>query len=226
MIHTSPEISSEIEQWPLLEPFRFAGYLWETLDVLKVSVGRDGFRGDEFDLARVIAARAARPDVWLGVEANRALTRASERLLPSLIEAGVALIEQPFTVGEEVLLDGLRSPIPIAADETVQSLADVPGLVGRFNVVNIKLDKCGGLTEVLAMARAVRDLGLEAMVGNMLGTSLAMAPAFLVGQLCSVVDLDGPVFLRSDRPRHLSYLDGFVSCQESVWGSVMVSSSL
>ncbi len=115
-------------------------------------------------------------------------------------------------------MDGFRSPIPLAADESVQSLADLPGLVGRFNVVNIKLDKCGGLTEGLAMARAARDLGLDTMVGNMLGTSLAMAPAFLVGQLCKVVDLDGPVFLRSDRADPVDYTDGHVRCPEGLWG--------
>ena len=93
----------------------------------------------------------------------------------------------------------------MAADESVLTLADVPALVGRFNVVNIKLDKCGGLTEGLAMAREARRLGLGVMVGNMVGTSLAMAPSFVLGQLCDVVDLDGPTFLARDSQsrRHL-----------------------
>jgi L-Ala-D/L-Glu epimerase len=175
--------------------------------------------GEPLDADRIRAVRQARADVWLGVDANQGFTRASlERLMPILVEMRVALIEQPFPVGQDALLDGLQSPIPLAADESAQSLADLAGLAGRFNVVNIKLDKCGGLTEGLAMARAARALGLEPMVGNMLGTSLAMAPAFLVGQLCSVVDLDGPIFLKADRPHAVDYVDGFVSCPEPLWG--------
>lgn len=176
--------------------------------------------GEPIDAERVRAVREIRADVWLGVDANQGFTRASlERLLPVLIEARVALIEQPFPTGQEPLLDGLQSPIPIGADESVQGLADLPGLLGRFNVVNIKLDKCGGLTEGLAMARAARALGLDTMVGNMMGTSLAMAPGFLVGQLCTVVDLDGPVFLKADRAITVHYADGFIMCPVALWGN-------
>lgn len=175
--------------------------------------------GEPIDAARVRAVRAARPDSWLGVDFNQALSRPSlDRVMPALMDAQVALVEQPFPVGQEALLDGLQSPIPIAADESVQGMADLSVLVGRFNVVNIKLDKCGGLTEALAMARAARALGLEVMVGNMLGTSLAMAPAFLVGQLCTVVDLDGPVFLKADRATAVHYADGFIMYPEALWG--------
>jgi L-alanine-DL-glutamate epimerase-like enolase superfamily enzyme len=175
--------------------------------------------GEPIDAERVHAVREARADVWLGVDANQGFTRAFlERLMPTLTEARVALIEQPFPVGQESLLEGFRSPIPVAADESVQCLADIPELVDRFNVVNIKLDKCGGLTEGLAMARAARNLGLETMVGCMTSTSLAMAPAFLVGQLCKVVDLDGPVFLKSDRAITVQYADGFITCPQQLWG--------
>ncbi len=175
--------------------------------------------GEPVDADRVRAVRAARPDVWLGVDANQGFTRATlESLLPVLVDARVSLVEQPFPVGQEALLDGLRSPIPIAADESVQTLADIPGLAGRFSVINIKLDKCGGLTEALAMARAARAAGMDCMVGNMLGTSLAMAPAFLVGQLCRVVDLDGPIFLREDRPLKVQYIDGEIDCPKELWG--------
>lgn len=128
------------------------------------------------------------------------------------------LIEQPYPVGHEALLDGFDSPIAIAADESAQSLRDIPDLVGRFGVVNIKLDKSGGLTESLAMARAARQYGLEAMIGNMISTSLAMAPAFLVGQLCTVVDLDGPILLKSDRSIRAQYEDGYITCPEALWG--------
>jgi L-alanine-DL-glutamate epimerase-like enolase superfamily enzyme len=136
-----------------------------------------------------------------------------------LVESRVELIEQPFRIGQEALLDGLNSPIALAADESVQGLADVPGLVGRFNVVNIKLDKCGGLTEALAMAREARRFGLDVMVGNMMGTSLAMAPSFLVGQLCKIVDLDGPVFLSRDRAPPVLYEEGMISCPVQLWGA-------
>jgi L-alanine-DL-glutamate epimerase-like enolase superfamily enzyme len=176
--------------------------------------------GDPVDADRVLAVRAARPDVWLGVDANQGFTRESlERLLPVLVETGVQLIEQPFKVGDERLLDGLGTRIAVAADESAQTRADLPNLVGRFDVVNIKLDKCGGLTQALQMAHAAAGLGLDVMVGNMVGTSLAMAPAFLVGQLCKVVDLDGPVFLRSDRETPVQYEHGMISCPPSLWGS-------
>jgi L-alanine-DL-glutamate epimerase-like enolase superfamily enzyme len=175
--------------------------------------------GEPIDAERVRAVREARPRVWIGVDANQGFTRASlEQLMPALLEARVALIEQPFPVGEEALLDGVRSPIPIAADESAQSLADLPRLVGRFQVVNIKLDKCGGLTEALAMARTANELGVKPMVGNMFGTSLAMAPACMVGQLGTMVDLDGPIFLKSDREVTVQYTDGTVMSPKALWG--------
>ncbi len=175
--------------------------------------------GERIDEDRVRAVRAACPRVWLGVDANQGFDRdALERLMPVLIEMRVELIEQPFRRGEEAALAGLRSPIPIAADESVQHLGDLPALVGKVDIINIKLDKCGGLTEGLAMARAARELGLGLMVGNMLGTSLAMAPAALLGQFCQIVDLDGPVFLRNDREPTVRYRDGRVTCPTDLWG--------
>jgi L-alanine-DL-glutamate epimerase-like enolase superfamily enzyme len=175
--------------------------------------------GEALDGDRVRAVREARPDVWLGVDGNQGFTRAGlEELMPVLVEAGVSLIEQPFPLGDEAALDGLGSPIAIAADESVQSLADIASLVGRVQVVNIKLDKCGGLTEGLAMARTALELGIDCMVGNMIGTSLAMAPAYLVGQLCKVVDLDGPIFLTDDRESSVRYADGYIECPEELWG--------
>ena len=176
--------------------------------------------GEPADAARVQAVRSARPDVWLGVDANQGFTRESlAGLLPTLIAAEVRLIEQPFKIGQEALLDGLQSPIPIAADESVQSLGDIPKLRGRCSVINIKLDKSGGLTEALQMAREATRCGMDVMVGNMVGTSLSMAPAFLVGQLCKVVDLDGPVFLSQDRATPVLYENGMISCPPDLWGS-------
>jgi L-Ala-D/L-Glu epimerase len=176
--------------------------------------------GEPEDSARVRAVREALPRVWLAVDANQGFDRGKlEKLLPTLIEAQVALIEQPFPVGQEVLLDNLDSPIPIAADESVQGLSDIAPLVNRVQVINIKLDKCGGLTEGLAMAEAAGRLGMDCMVGNMLGTSLAMAPAFVLGQHCQIVDLDGPQFLIGDRENRVHYLDGTIDCPPEVWGA-------
>jgi L-alanine-DL-glutamate epimerase-like enolase superfamily enzyme len=174
----------------------------------------------ELDVERVRAIREARPDVWLGVDANQGFDRSAlPALVQSMARQNVSLIEQPLPRGREADLEGFESPIPIAADESVLSLADVPGLVGRFQVVNIKLDKCGGLTEALLMAREARRLGLGVMVGNMVGTSLAMAPAFILGQFCDYVDLDGPTFLKEDRTPSVQYQNGEIWCPDEVWGT-------
>jgi L-Ala-D/L-Glu epimerase / N-acetyl-D-glutamate racemase len=176
--------------------------------------------GDGVDADRVRAARAARPEVWLGVDANQGFTRSYlEEIMPALEAARVQLIEQPLPVGDEHQLDGFESPIPIAADESMQGLSDIAGLLGRFSVANIKLDKCGGLTEALAMARELKTAGLIPMVGCMSGTSLSMAPAFLVGQLCGVVDLDAPICLEADRLPSVSYVDGEIHCPAELWGN-------
>ncbi|WP_310468743.1 enolase C-terminal domain-like protein, partial [Sphingomonas sp.] len=115
--------------------------------------------------------------------------------------------------------EGFASPIPIAGDESLVSLADLPSAPGRFDVVNIKLDKCGGLTEGLLMAAEARRLGLQVMVGTMVGTSLSTAPALILGQQCDIVDLDGPTFLAADRAPGVDYIDGMVSAAPHVWGS-------
>jgi L-Ala-D/L-Glu epimerase len=171
------------------------------------------------DIARVNAVRAARPDVWIGVDANQAYAiDALPKLIEALQTAHVSLLEQPLKRGREADLEGFKSSIPVVADESALSLRDVPGLVGRFDMVNIKLDKCGGLTEGLAMAREARRLGLGVMVGNMVGTSLAMAPAFVLGQLCDVVDLDGPIFLAKDRSPSMTFENGSAWSGSQVWG--------
>lgn len=175
--------------------------------------------GTENDVRCVRAVRDARPDVWLAVDANQGFTREFFlEVLPVLQEAGVQLIEQPFPLDRDGDMKGLNSPIPIAADESAQTIDDVPKLAGLFDVINIKLDKCGGLTAALAMAARAQELGLGVMVGNMCGTSLAMAPAFLLGQLCSVVDLDGPLLLARDRTPSVQYANGMIWCDPDVWG--------
>ena len=174
---------------------------------------------DELNAARVLAVRKARPDVWLMVDANQGFTRESlARLLPTLVKARVDVVEQPFPVGNEAWLDGQDRPIRIAADESVQDHHDLAKLVGRVDVINIKLDKCGGLTEALLIAQQARTLGFALMVGNMGGSSLAMAPAFLVGQLCDVVDLDGPILIVEDHRPSVVYENGTIWSPETVWG--------
>jgi L-alanine-DL-glutamate epimerase-like enolase superfamily enzyme len=174
----------------------------------------------DLDIARVRAVREARPDVWIGVDANQGFGIADlPALVAAMVEQKVSLLEQPIARGREADLEGFESAIPLAADESVLGLADVLGLVGRFQMVNIKLDKCGGLTEALLIAAEARKLGLGVMVGNMVGTSLAMAPAFILGQLCDVVDLDGPTFLKHDRVPGVEYRDGEIWCPDDVWGT-------
>jgi len=172
------------------------------------------------DLARVRAIRAARDDVWLGVDGNQGFgVHQLDALVAGLHQERVSLLEQPLARGHEAELDGYHSVIPIAGDESVLSLADVPLAVGRFDVINIKLDKCGGLTEGLMMAAEASRLGLGVMVGNMVGTSLAMAPGFVLGQQCDIVDLDGPTFLAQDRKPSVEYTDGEVWAGPAVWGA-------
>ena len=172
------------------------------------------------DIDRVRAVRTARGDVWIGVDANQGYVPATlERLLPALVDLRVSLLEQPVARGREADLDGIDHIVPIAADESLQGFDELEALVGRFDVANIKLDKCGGLTEGLLMARRARELGLQVMVGNMAGTSLAMAPAFVIGQLCDVVDLDGPLFLVQDRTPSVAYQNGYIACGDEVWGA-------
>lgn len=176
--------------------------------------------GDEEDGRRIAAVRAARPGIWLAVDANRSLTPATLRhLLPALLAADVQLIEQPFAISADDALSGFDLPMAIAADESIQTIADVGRLASLYDVVNIKLDKCGGLTDGLRLAQRARSLGLDVMVGNMLGTSLAMAPAWLLGQFCDVVDLDGPIFLKADCAPGAEYRDGHIDCPAALWGS-------
>jgi L-alanine-DL-glutamate epimerase-like enolase superfamily enzyme len=166
------------------------------------------------------AVRAARPDAELLIDANGAWDLPLlERLGDTLARHRVALLEQPLPRGSEDALANLDYPIPLCADESCQHRDELAALVGRFNVINIKLDKTGGLTEALAVAERARTLGFELMVGNMLGSSLAMAPAFLVAQDCRWVDLDGPLWQRADREHPIRYDGGLMSPPEAaLWG--------
>lgn len=174
----------------------------------------------ELDAARVRAVRARCPGAWIGVDANQGYDAANlGALLPALVEANVELLEQPCVRGRESDLEGVERPLPFAADESILDLAELEARHHHFDVVNIKLDKCGGLTEGLMMARRARELGKQVMVGNMCGTSLAAAPAFVLGQFCDVVDLDGPIFLKQDRSPSVRYEDGTIFCGDEVWGA-------
>jgi L-alanine-DL-glutamate epimerase-like enolase superfamily enzyme len=176
--------------------------------------------GSDDDAERVRAVRKARPDVWIGVDGNQGFTRASlEALLPVLADAKVELLEQPFPRDRDDLLDNLNSPIELAADESALDIGDLERLVGRVDVINIKLDKCGGLTRGLAMAARAKDLGFDTMVGCMIGTSLSVAPGLILGQLCKVVDLDAVIHLARDRAPAVVYDDdGRVFSPPAVWG--------
>ncbi|MFT4198162.1 MAG: dipeptide epimerase [Pseudoxanthomonas sp.] len=173
----------------------------------------------ELDGERVRAVRGRCPHAWIGVDANQGYAaRSLPALLPALVEARVSLLEQPCARGREADLDGIPRVLPIAADESILDLAELEARHARFDVINIKLDKCGGLTEGLRMARRARELGKQVMVGNMAGSSWAMAPAFVLGQFCDIVDLDGPMFLAQDRSPGVVYRDGFIECADEVWG--------
>lgn len=181
---------------------------------------------DLLDIARVHAVRAARPDVWMSVDANQGYTPASiERLLPVLVDADVRLLEQPFARGREADMQGIDFPLETAADESCLNLDEIEDVRGLFDVVNIKLDKCGGLTEGLMMAARARQLGMKVMVGNMAGTGIAMAPAFVLGQLCDVVDLDGPLFIRNDCHPSVIYQGGNIHCPPGVWGGTAAAAA-
>jgi L-Ala-D/L-Glu epimerase len=165
----------------------------------------------EGDLERVAAVRAGAPDARLVVDANEAWTGLDVAAMAAgLLPFGVELIEQPVKAGEDHLLDGVQSPIPLCADESCQDRADLARCVGRYQAINIKLDKAGGLTEALALATEARTAGLKLMVGCMLSTSLGIAPALLVAQGADWVDLDGPLLLARDRAGGVRCSDGMI----------------
>lgn len=168
--------------------------------LLKLKLGGEG------DVERVAAVRQAAPAARLIVDANEAWR--PEQLEPfgrAMAELGVELIEQPLPAADDAALAGAQRPVPICADESCHDRAGLAALVGRYDAVNVKLDKTGGLTEALALAREAQRLGFKLMVGCMVGTSLAMAPATLLAGCAEFVDLDGPLLLERDRTPALSY---------------------
>lgn len=184
--------------------------------VLKLKLGaRDGE-----DVARVAAVRAAAPGTRLIVDVNEGWSADELAVaLPKLKTLGVELVEQPLRAGDDGALAEIDRCIPVAADESVHVTEDLDELVGRYDVVNIKLDKSGGLTEALRLRDTALARGFATMVGCMIGTSLAMAPGLVVAQRCSFVDLDAPLLLGHDRTPRLLY-DGEVihPPDVSLWG--------
>lgn len=172
------------------------------------------------DLARVRAVRAAAPESRLIVDANEAWTpEVFREITPTLATLGVELIEQPLPAGKDEALAELPHPVPVAADESCHTSADVPALVGRYDVVNVKLDKTGGLSEALRVVTAARDAGLGIMLGCMVGTSLGVAPATLLGPVARYVDLDAPLLLARDRTEGLRFEGSTVfPAERELWG--------
>ncbi|OAV56399.1 dipeptide epimerase [Rhizobium sp. WYCCWR10014] len=182
--------------------------------LLKVKVGT----GD--DESRIRAVRAAAPDAEIILDANEGWPEAVlERHLHIAAEAGIALVEQPLPVGRDGLLADIRRPLLVCADESVHHTGDLASLADRYDAINIKLDKTGGLTEALSMKAEAERLGFSIMIGCMVGTSLAMAPAVLLAQNADFVDLDGPLLLARDREPSLRYAASLVFPPESaLWG--------
>jgi L-alanine-DL-glutamate epimerase-like enolase superfamily enzyme len=182
--------------------------------VLKIKLGGDG------DRERLAAVRRAAPAAALIVDANEGWR--PDNLADNLAacaEAGVTLIEQPLPAGDDAALAAIARPIPVCADESVHDRASLEALVGKYDAVNIKLDKTGGLTEALALAARAGELGFDLMVGCMVATSLSMAPAMLVAQRARFVDLDGPLLLARDRPNGLTYDGSLVHpATPPLWG--------
>lgn len=182
--------------------------------LIKVKMGGDN------DIERIHAVANAAPNSRIIIDANEGWTNENiEKNMIAAAEAGVVLIEQPLPAGKDEILSRIKRPVIICADESVHTSIGLEDLAKRYDAVNIKLDKAGGLTEGLVMREKARSLGLQIMVGCMVGTSLGMAPAVLLAQKANVVDLDGPLLLAHDREPGLLYEGALVYPPEAVvWG--------
>lgn len=168
--------------------------------LLKIKLGGSG------DLERLEAVRSGAPTARIIVDANEGWTVSNyEQLIPALLDLGIEMVEQPFPADDDAILGEMERPIPVCADESCHDRTSLARLAGRYDMINIKLDKTGGLTEAIALRDQAREQGFGIMVGCMVGTSLAMAPAVLVAQGAAVTDLDGPLLLAEDRETVLRY---------------------
>ena len=176
--------------------------------------------GTPDDMPRLEAVRRGAPDARIIVDANEGWSaEVYADLAPHLVRLGVALVEQPLPAGEDDALIGMERPVPVCADESCHDRSSLPKLKGKYDVVNIKLDKTGGLTEALALRDAALAEGYRIMVGCMVGSSLAMAPAVLVAQGAMITDLDGPLLLAQDRPHPLQFDENGVHPSDpALWG--------
>ena len=176
--------------------------------------------GTPDDMPRLEAVRRGAPSARIIVDANEGWSAAIYAdLAPHLLRLGVAMVEQPLPAGDDDALLGIERPLPVCADESCHDRESLPGLKGKYDMVNIKLDKTGGLTEALALREAAVAEGYEIMIGCMVGSSLAMAPAVLLAQGAAVVDLDGPLLLATDRDVPLHYDEAGVHPSDpALWG--------
>jgi L-alanine-DL-glutamate epimerase-like enolase superfamily enzyme len=182
--------------------------------LLKLKLGGEG------DVARITRVRRAAPESELIIDANEGWDAGNlQRNLAACADAGVTLVEQPLPAAGDEALAAVARPVPVCADESVHDRASLGGLQRKYDAINVKLDKTGGLTEALALAAEAERLGIALMVGCMVSTSLAIAPAMLVAQRARVVDLDGPLLLARDRPCGLRYEGSLVHPAEpALWG--------
>ena len=182
--------------------------------VLKIKL--DGHQPYE----KLAAIRAARPDAELVVDANQGWDfELLDEVIPKCLGLNLGMIEQPLARGNDQMLEGFDSPITLAADESCLHTGELDTAARRYNMINIKLDKTGGLTEALKLAYAAKEKGCKLMVGNMMGTSLGMAPSFVIAQLCDFVDIDGPLLLKYDHPVGMIYHKGVVDVfSPRLWG--------
>ena len=185
-----------------------------SLPLLKLKLGGEG------DAGRLRAVRRARPDARLIADANEAWTpQQLSELMAVAAETGIEVVEQPLPAGADAALAAIERRVPVCADESLHTRADLAGLAGRYQAVNIKLDKAGGLTEALTLRAQARAAGFRIMVGCMVATSLAMAPALILAQDADWVDLDGPLLLARDRESALRYEGALVHPPEpALWG--------
>jgi L-Ala-D/L-Glu epimerase len=196
-------------------PVEMAG-MAKSLASGRIKVKLDG----DMPLERIAAVRTARPDALIAVDVNQGWTfEQLVELAPRLKELGVAMIEQPLPRGGDEALEGYDPPVPLCADESCVDTSEFEQAARRYQMINIKLDKTGGLTEALDLARLAQEWDIGLMVGNMVGTSLAMAPAFVVAQLCRFADLDGALFLKRDRDHPMECTGGVLAPPaRELWG--------
>jgi L-alanine-DL-glutamate epimerase-like enolase superfamily enzyme len=186
-----------------------------TRPILKLKLG-----GQSLDFSRIEAVHKAAPNTRLLIDANESWSPDHYRkIVPELKGLAVELIEQPFPADADEVLETLDHPIPVCADESCHTVADLPRLKGRYEVVNVKLDKTGGLTEALRLCERARESGFKLLIGCMVGTSLGMAPARLLASAADYVDLDGPLLLARDREHSLQYDHGRIGIPaRELWG--------